>query len=93
MPPTHPRPPRVKDAQFVAGASRVEQLTRIIVRQISRWPLRSFTTCIGIAMSVAVLITALQWLDAIDHMVNVNFKQAQSQDVTVSFARFLAGTE
>lgn len=26
MPPTAPRPPRVRDAQFVAGASRVEQL-------------------------------------------------------------------
>lgn len=26
MPPTHPRPPRVRDAQFTAGASRVEQL-------------------------------------------------------------------
>jgi len=37
-------------------------------------------------MSVAVLITALQWVDAIEHMVDVYFKQAQSQDITVSFA-------
>jgi putative ABC transport system permease protein len=69
-----------------AMAAQVEQLSRIILRQVGRWPLRSFTTCAGIAMSVAVLITSLQWIDAIDHMVDVYFKQAQSQDVTVSFA-------
>lgn len=67
-------------------AAKIEQLSRIILRQVGRWPLRSFTTCAGIAMSVAVLITSLQWIDAIDHMVDVYFKQAQSQDVTVSFA-------
>jgi putative ABC transport system permease protein len=67
-------------------AAKIEQLSRIILRQVGRWPLRSFTTCAGIAMSVAVLITSLQWIDAIDHMVDVYFKQAQSQDITVSFA-------
>jgi putative ABC transport system permease protein len=67
-------------------AARVEQLTRIILRQVARWPVRSFTTCFGISMSVAVLVVSMQWLDAIDHMVDVYFRQAQSQDMTVSFA-------
>jgi len=83
-----PAPPMFRRTHLarLGFLSRIEQLTRIILRQISRWPLRSFTTCAGIAMSVAVLITALQWLDAIEHMVDVYFKQAQSQDITVSFA-------
>jgi putative ABC transport system permease protein len=84
-PPAPPLFHRTWLARF-AIAGRIEQLSRIIVRQIARWPLRSLTTCAGIAMAVAVLITALQWIDAIDHMVDVYFKQAQSQDVTVSFA-------
>jgi putative ABC transport system permease protein len=67
-------------------AQRIEHLTRIILRQIERWPLRSFTTCAGIAMSVAVLVLSMQWLDAIEHMVDVYFRQAQSQHVTVSFS-------
>ncbi len=67
-------------------AGRIEHLTRIILRQIGRWPLRSLTTCAGIAMSVAVLVLSMQWLDAIEHMVDVYFRQAQSQHVTVSFA-------
>ena len=67
-------------------AERMEQLTRIIVRQVWRWPVRTLTTCGGIAMSVAVLITSFQWIDAIEHMVDVYFRQAQSQDVTLIFA-------
>jgi putative ABC transport system permease protein len=83
-----PRPPplfrrtRLSQVRWLAN---IEQLTRIILRQAGRWPMRSFTTCAGIAMSVAVLIVALQWIDATDHMVNVYFRQAQSQDVSVSF--------
>jgi putative ABC transport system permease protein len=37
-------------------------------------------------MSVAVLVTSMQWLDAIEHMVNVYFLEAQAQDVSVGFA-------
>jgi putative ABC transport system permease protein len=82
-----PAPPMFRQSHLatLGFLSRIEQLTRIVLRQIGRWPLRSFTTCSGIAMSVAVLITALQWMDAIEHMVDVYFRQAQSQDITVSF--------
>lgn len=85
QPPAPPMFRRTRLARF-APAARIEHLSRIILRQIGRWPLRSFTTCAGIAMSVAVLVTSMQWIDAIDHMVDVYFKQAQSQDITVSFA-------
>jgi len=62
----------------------LDQPTRIILRQISRWPGRSFLTSMGIGVSIALLITSLQWLDAIDHMVRVYFNQAQHQDITVA---------
>jgi putative ABC transport system permease protein len=62
---------------------RLDQPTRILLRQVARWPVRSFITTAGIAMSVAVLVTSMQWLDAIDHMVDVHFLDAQGQDVTV----------
>jgi putative ABC transport system permease protein len=65
---------------------RLDQPTRILLRQIVRWPGRSFITTTGIAMSVAVLVTAMQWLDAIDHMVDVYFLDAQAQHVSVGFA-------
>jgi putative ABC transport system permease protein len=65
---------------------RLDQPTRILLRQVVRWPGRSFITSAGIAMSVAVLVTSMQWLDAIDHMVNVYFLEAQGQNLTVGFA-------
>jgi putative ABC transport system permease protein len=84
-PPAPPMFRRLWLSKF-AFAARIEQLSRIVLRQVARWPVRSLTTCGGIAMAVAVLITSLQWLDAIDRMIDVYFRQAQSQDVTVTFA-------
>lgn len=84
-PPAPPMFRKLATARY-GFAQRLEQLTRIIIRQLWRWPVRTLTTCGGIAMAVAVLITSFQWLDAIDHMVDVYFRQAQSQDVTITFA-------
>jgi putative ABC transport system permease protein len=69
------------------AAQRLDQPTRILLRQVARWPGRSFITATGIAMSVAVLVTSMQWLDAIEHMVDVYFLEAQAQDVSVGFAQ------
>jgi len=67
-------------------AALLEQPTRILLRQVIRWPTRALVTSAGIGMSVAVLITSMQWLDAIDRIVDVYFLQAQAQDLTVGFA-------
>lgn len=61
----------------------LDQPTRIILRQIVRAPVRAFFTSLGIALSVAVMIMALQWLDAIDKIVEVYFFDAQRQDMMV----------
>ncbi|MGI9343652.1 MAG: ABC transporter permease [Gammaproteobacteria bacterium] len=64
----------------------LDQPSRILLRQIARWPLRSFVTSAGIGMAVGVLIISIQWLDSIERMVDVYFKQAQRNDVTVGFS-------
>jgi putative ABC transport system permease protein len=63
----------------------LDQPTRIVLRQVLRWPLRSFVASAGIGLAIAVLISSMQWLDAIDRIVNVYFLEAQGQDVTVGF--------
>ena len=82
-----PSPPTFGRSRYSgdAEAQGLDQPTRIILRQLIRWPMRSFATSAGIGMSVAVLISALQWSDALSHMVDVYFDQAQTQDVTVGF--------
>ena len=83
-----PAPPLFRRSRLsqLALSRALDQPTRIVLRQAARWPLRSFVTSAGIGLAVAVLISSMQWLDAIDHIVDVYFLQAQGQDVTVGFA-------
>ena len=60
--------------------------TRIILRHILRAPGRAAVTVLGVAMSLAVLITAMQWSPSIYHLVNSHFRDSQRQDVMIGFA-------
>ncbi|MGD8913753.1 MAG: FtsX-like permease family protein [Candidatus Thiodiazotropha sp.] len=61
----------------------LDQPTRIILRQIFRSPTRALLTSFGIALSVAVMVMALQWIDSIEKIVQVYFHDAQRQNMTV----------
>lgn len=65
--------------------SMLSQPTRIIIRNIERRPIRSLLTMIGIALSCAGIIAATFFQGAMDFMVNVQFKQSQKEDMTVTF--------
>jgi putative ABC transport system permease protein len=67
-----------------AGGRWFDESTRIVLRQILRWPARSLLTSAGIGVSIALLIVSMQWIDAIDNMVQVYFFDGQHQDVTVA---------
>jgi putative ABC transport system permease protein len=81
-----PSPPLFRRGELVAPwlTRWLDQPTRIILRQVMRRPLRAFLTSIGAATSVAVLITALQWIDAINLLVEDFFHRQQHQDVTIA---------
>ncbi len=53
-----PAPPLFRRAGSRRSRScrALDQPTRIVLRQIARWPLRSFVTSAGIGLAVAVLI-------------------------------------
>jgi putative ABC transport system permease protein len=57
----------------------------MILRHIARTPARAAMTSGGVALSVAVLVTALQWQDAITELVLSYFDDSQHQDITVGF--------
>jgi len=57
--------------------------TRMIARRLLRWPLRSVAAAGGIGFALAVLLLALQWVDAIALMERAFFEKAQHQDATV----------
>ncbi len=83
-----PAPPSFSRTRLstMAVSRGLDQSTRIILRQLARWPLRAVMTSAGIGMAVAVLVMSLQWIDSINHMTDVYFDRAQRQDVTVGMA-------
>ena len=83
-----PAPPVYKRTRFsrTRFARWLDQPTRIVLRQIARWPRRSALTSVGVGLAVGVLVMANQWKDSIEHTVDVHFYQAQRQDVTVALA-------
>lgn len=81
-----PAPPVYRRTRF--GRTRIarwlDQPSRIVLRQIARWPVRSALTIAGVGMSVGVLVMANQWIDSIERTVDVYFYQAQRQDAMVA---------
>lgn len=61
------------------------QPARIIIRNIGRSPTKSFLTITGIALSCAIMIASTFFKDAVDFMIDVQFRLSQKEDITVSF--------
>jgi len=71
---------RLADQLF---ARWLDQPTRIALRQIARWPVRAALTVAGVALSIALLVMALQWNDSIELMAQSYFFEAQHQSMSV----------
>ncbi len=61
------------------------QPTRMILRHIERQPVKSLMTILGIAFSVAILMTGLFFADAVNVMIDVQFGFASREDLAVLF--------
>jgi putative ABC transport system permease protein len=70
----------------------VDQATRITLRQIGRFPLRSLMTSSGIALAVGLLVMAIQWNDAIEAIAESYFYEGQHQTMTVGLAEAQSST-
>ncbi len=59
--------------------------TRIIMRNIFRWPVRSGLTSLGLAASCGLMVATMFGLDALDQMIDVFYYQSNRQDAAISF--------
>jgi len=57
----------------------------MILRHIARWPWRSTLTVFGVALSLALLFSTLQFLDSSKTMIESYFFRSQRQDMTILF--------
>lgn len=63
----------------------MRQTGRMVARHLLRWPVRTGSSVVGIAMAVAILVASLWSFGSIDHMIDVTFRMAERQDVKVVF--------
>ncbi|MEE4186078.1 MAG: FtsX-like permease family protein, partial [Gammaproteobacteria bacterium] len=89
-----PEPPVYRRATGLAAklTGWLDQPTRIVLRHIGRNPVRSALTTVAVAMSVGVVVMAMQWMDSIDHLVKVYFVEGQRQDLMVGLIEPQADT-
>lgn len=58
---------------------------RMVVRHAMRWPLRSGLTIASTALAVGLYISSAFTLDAMDHLIEVEYGRAQRQHMSVAF--------
>jgi putative ABC transport system permease protein len=59
--------------------------SRMIWRNLRRQPGKALLTSVGIAASYAILVMGLFFNDAVDYMIEVQFRLAERDDITVTF--------
>jgi len=68
------------------GFGRVlSQPTRIILRNLERRPMKTLLSILGISFASAVMVAGMFSKDAVDFMVDVQFRLHHREDMTVSF--------
>ncbi|MGE0159872.1 MAG: ABC transporter permease [Gemmatimonadales bacterium] len=82
-----PTPPRfrtsgIESTRFGRWMSPAHQM---ILRNLSRSPVKSATTAAGVAMALGVLVALLSMFDAIDVIADLQFNQVSREDVAVYF--------
>jgi putative ABC transport system permease protein len=75
----------------LAGVSRwLATSSRMILRNVSRRPVRSGLAVLGMSLAVAVVVLGSSSADSIDRMRDVRFQAASREDLTVSLAQIRA---
>jgi putative ABC transport system permease protein len=58
---------------------------RMVIRNMSRHPMRAAASVFGIAAAVGLLMVGLVMFDAMEHLINTQFWIAEPQDAAVAF--------
>ena len=83
-PPTPPRYRQVRVENTRVGRA-LSPAGQMILRNVTRSPMRSVTTVVGISMALGVLAALLSMFDAIDVIADLQFNHVSREDVSVYF--------
>jgi putative ABC transport system permease protein len=81
-PQAHFRPTLIEQLGF---QNLLSPVSRMILRNLERKPVQAFLSTIGIALAVAMLVVGRYFADAMQYMIDVQFRNVQREDVTIVF--------
>src|SRR5690606_6566877 len=83
-----PEPPPTFEPGWLERAGVGRTLStggRLVLRNMERRPVRSAMSSLGVAFSVAILVVGMFMFDGVTRMMDLQFRIAQREDLTVSF--------
>lgn len=64
---------------------RLRQTGVMVARHLFRWPFRTGSSVLGVAMAVAILVSSLWSFGSINHMIDITFFRSERHDAAISF--------
>ena len=64
---------------------RLRQTGVMVARHLMRWPFRTASSTLGVAMSVAILVASLWSFGSIDKMIDITFFRTERHDAQIVF--------
>jgi putative ABC transport system permease protein len=81
-PPANFRPTLIERLGF---SYLLSPMGRMILRNLERKPVQALLSTVGIAFAVAILVVGRYSTDAMEHMIDVQFRNVQREDVMIVF--------
>ncbi|MBN8534394.1 MAG: ABC transporter permease [Rhizobiales bacterium] len=83
-----PAPPQYRRMFVGLGLSdRLPRSVLMVVRHLARWPLRTASAIVGVALATAILTGTLWVFQATEFMIDTTFHRSERQDATISFVQ------
>jgi putative ABC transport system permease protein len=82
-----PAPPRYRRLllERIGIVGWLPMSARMILRNLERRPVRSLLAAVGVAASVALIVSGTFWWDAINYMVDIQFNAVERSDAVAAF--------
>jgi putative ABC transport system permease protein len=66
---------------------RIPQSLIMVARHLMRWPVRTASSILGIALAVSILVGSLWAFGSVEFMIDVTYNRSDRQDASISFVR------
>lgn len=70
---------------WIRHLMRLRQTGVMVARHLMRWPFRTASSTLGVAMSVAILVASLWTFGSIDRMIDITFFRSERHDAQIVF--------